>query len=179
MTTVKKTSKLCIVGSLWGESTGGRWMPLTAQMTSNVENVSMSWCHHGKTLKLDYIIYSFAIPYLNWFYWVYFQNLNSIKFISSHICVSKLCNNWFVVKPLSEPVLSYCYLNPWNKFQLKFELWYDKIVPIVMQENASENVVCKIEAILPQCFFKKRSMACWWVFASGRLLQSPSMVTVS
>ena len=43
--TLKKTSKLCISGLLWGESNNDWWIPL--KNSSNAESVSMSWRHHA------------------------------------------------------------------------------------------------------------------------------------
>ena len=40
--TGKEPSKLPIIGTLWGESTGG----FPSQKTCNAERFSMSWCHH-------------------------------------------------------------------------------------------------------------------------------------
>ena len=48
----------------------------------------------------------------------------------------------FGAKPLSIPMLDYCHLDPWKQILLKFEL-----DTILIQENASENVDCKILAI--------------------------------
>ena len=68
----------------------------------------------------------------------------------------------FSAKPLSEPVLEYCLVDPWEQTSVKF---YSKL-KIFIQENAFENVVCEVAAILsqPQCvkqnkiiiFFTKR-----------------------
>ena len=41
----KKTSKLCVPVSLWGEFTRRRWIP--TQRVSNAENVSIWWRHHA------------------------------------------------------------------------------------------------------------------------------------
>ena len=40
----KTISKPHIAGSLWGESTGDQWIPLTKGQ--NVERISISWCYH-------------------------------------------------------------------------------------------------------------------------------------
>ena len=46
--TSKKTSKFCITGPLWGESTGDRWLPSQRY----TEAISISWHHHEFGLKL-------------------------------------------------------------------------------------------------------------------------------
>ena len=53
------------------------------------------------------------------------------------------------VKPLSEPMLIYCKLNPLEQTSLKFEL----NALTFLEEIAFENVICKMSAILfwPQC----------------------------
>ena len=52
-------------------------------------------------------------------------------------------------KPISEPMLGYCLFDPWNKFQWN----YNQNRHISIQDNAFENVVCKMAATLsrPQC----------------------------
>ena len=55
-------------------------------------------------------------------------------------------------QPLSEPMLEYCYIvnwTLWNKFQWNF----NRNSNIFIQENAFENIVCEMSAILsrPQC----------------------------
>ena len=52
-------------------------------------------------------------------------------------------------KPLSEPMLEYCYLDPWEQTSVKSY----RNLNIFIQENACENVVWKMAAILsrPQC----------------------------
>ena len=54
----------------------------------------------------------------------------------------------FGTKPLSEPMLGYYFVNwtHWNRLQWKFNL----IATIVIQENALENVVCKM-VMIPIC----------------------------
>ena len=44
-------------------------------------------------------------------------------------------------KPLSEPMLVYCWLGPWEQFSVKFD------ITIFIKENEFENVVCKIALI--------------------------------
>ena len=53
------------------------------------------------------------------------------------------------VKPLSEPMLEYCKLDPWERNSIKF----NQNSCIFIQGNAFENVVWKMTAILsrPQC----------------------------
>ena len=46
----------------------------------------------------------------------------------------------FGTKPLSEPMMEYCWLNPWDKLQWSF----DQNLYILIQENAFQNVVCKM-----------------------------------
>ena len=50
----------------------------------------------------------------------------------------------FGAKPLSEPVLEYCEFDPWEQTSVKF---YSKFKNFI-EENAFENVVCKMAAIL-------------------------------
>ena len=52
-------------------------------------------------------------------------------------------------KPLSEPMLEYCWLDPWNKLQWNFNRNSESFI----QENVFESVVCEMAAILsrPQC----------------------------
>ena len=52
-------------------------------------------------------------------------------------------------KPLSERMLEYCNLNPWEQTSVK----YFRNLYTVIQENAFENVVWKMAAVLsrPQC----------------------------
>ena len=49
-------------------------------------------------------------------------------------------------KPLSEPVLEKCYLDPGNLFQWNF----NQNTTIFIQENVFQNVVWKMVAILSQ-----------------------------
>ena len=72
-----------------------------------------------------------------------------------YICVSESSQRWFNgnrligARPLSEPMLEYLQLDPWKNIQWNFNRnWY-----IFIQENAFENVVRKMAAILyrPQC----------------------------
>ena len=48
----------------------------------------------------------------------------------------------FGAKPLPEPVLTYCQFDHWEETSMKFELKF------VIHENAFENVVCEMVAIL-------------------------------
>ena len=50
----------------------------------------------------------------------------------------------FGTKPLPEPILTYCQLDPEEQTSVKIESKYK----ISTEENAFENVVCKMEAIL-------------------------------
>ena len=52
-------------------------------------------------------------------------------------------------KPLSEPMLEYCWLEPWRQIQWNLH----QNLYIFIQENAFENVVGKMAAMLsrPQC----------------------------
>ena len=52
-------------------------------------------------------------------------------------------------KPLSETMLDYCYLNPYEQTSVKFQSEFKHFI----HENALENVVCEIASILsrPQC----------------------------
>ena len=52
----------------------------------------------------------------------------------------------FGAKPRSEPMLAYCYLDPGNIFQWNS----NKNTIIFIQENAFENIVCEMAAILSQ-----------------------------
>ena len=47
-------------------------------------------------------------------------------------------------KPLTEPVLTYCQLDPQEQTSVKFESHYKTSI----HENAFENVVCEMAAIL-------------------------------
>ena len=49
----------------------------------------------------------------------------------------------FGAKPLPEPMLIYCELDRWEQTSVKFESKF-------MEENAYENVLCKMSAILSQ-----------------------------
>ena len=66
-------------------------------------------------------------------------------------------------KPLSQPMLEYCQLDPWEQTSMKFQsqfihfysrkcIWkcrnFNRNSYIFIQENAFENVVCKMELIL-------------------------------
>ena len=75
-----------------------------------------------------------------------------------HICFSKkktfvqiMAFRLIGAKPLSEPMLEYCYWTGRNKLQWKFN-WNSYFI---IQENVFENVVWKIAAILsqPQCVY--------------------------
>ena len=52
-------------------------------------------------------------------------------------------------KPLSEPMMSYCLVDPWVLFHLNS----NRNKTIFIEENEFENVVCKMATILsgPQC----------------------------
>ena len=50
----------------------------------------------------------------------------------------------FGAKPLSEPMLGYCQLNPLNKIQWIF----NRNTNLFIHENASQNIVCQKAAIL-------------------------------
>ena len=52
----------------------------------------------------------------------------------------------FGAKPLPEPVLVYSWLNSWEQISVKFE--WNTI--ILIQENASEIVVCQNGGICPR-----------------------------
>ena len=52
----KKTSKLSVTGLCAGNSPGAGWFP--TQMASNVENVSIWWCHHDIA---DYLCISLTV----------------------------------------------------------------------------------------------------------------------
>ena len=52
----------------------------------------------------------------------------------------------FAAKPLSEPMLKYCQLDPWEQILVKFT----RNLNISIQENAFENAVCEIAVILPR-----------------------------
>ena len=52
----------------------------------------------------------------------------------------------FGTKPLSKPMLGYCQLDPMNKLQWKFS----KNTQLFIHENAYENIVCEMAAILSQ-----------------------------
>ena len=58
-----------------------------------------------------------------------------------------------VAKPLTEPTLENCQLDPGNKLQWNF----NRNSNIFVQENSFENVVCKMAPILslPQCVNKQ------------------------
>ena len=47
-------------------------------------------------------------------------------------------------KPLPEPMLTYCQLDPQEQTSVKFESKYKTFI----QENPVENIVCRIVAIL-------------------------------
>ena len=75
-----------------------------------------------------------------------------------HICFSKkktfvqiMACRLIGAKPLSEPMLEYCYWTGRNKLQWKFN-WNSYFI---IQENVFEKVVWKIAAILsqPQCIY--------------------------
>ena len=53
--TTKETSKFCIIGPLWEESNGQRWIPLT--MGQKSKSVSMSWWLHLQML-LSFIYFA-------------------------------------------------------------------------------------------------------------------------
>ena len=60
-------------------------------------------------------------------------------------------------KPLSESMLEYCQLHPWEQTSVKFNRNWN----IFIQENALENIVCEMASILsrPQCVKASRH---WW-----------------
>ena len=55
----------------------------------------------------------------------------------------------FGAKSLSEPMLDYCQLGPWEHIAVKFESKYNNLI----EEDAFENTISKILVILsrPQC----------------------------
>ena len=69
------------------------------------------------------------------------------------------CRLWGA-RPLPEPMLTVCQLYLHEEILVKFEL-ETKQNNIFIQENASENVACKMEAIL---------QASTWYTASGLIL---------
>ena len=50
----------------------------------------------------------------------------------------------FGAKPLSQPMLGYCQLNPQEQLQWN----YNQNTEIFIEENAFENIVCEMAAIL-------------------------------
>ena len=50
----------------------------------------------------------------------------------------------FDAKPSSKPKLGYCQLGPWEQTSVKFCSKYKTFI----HENASENIVCEMAAIL-------------------------------
>ena len=57
----------------------------------------------------------------------------------------------FGIKPLPEPMLTYCYLHPQEQISVKFET----NINIFIKKNPFEHVVCKVLSILsrPHCDF--------------------------
>ena len=74
----------------------------------------------------------------------YMRQLNIPTLIQLMVC------RLFGAKPLSQPMLLYCHLDPKKHISGKF---YSINSKGLIQENALENVVCKMAAILsrPQC----------------------------
>ena len=55
----------------------------------------------------------------------------------------------FCTKPISEPMLAYCQLDPWEQFSVKFLSKFRHF----RSRKAVENIICKMATILswPQC----------------------------
>ena len=67
----------------------------------------------------------------------------------THTCVSKLSSlvqimarRLFIAKPLFEPMIMYCQYDPNDYISMKYHL---KFTNVFIQENAFENIVCKVQ----------------------------------
>ena len=100
-----------------------------AQRASNVENVSIWWRHHDVWVSTDNRHVDRLIS------WLLVKIRVDMIFILNHqnrmrhICVSKLYHHWFSqvmacylfrTKPLSEPMLTFCQLDPQEQNSEKF-----------------------------------------------------------
>ena len=74
----------------------------------------------------------------------------------------------FATKPLSGPVLAYCWLDTWQQTSLTFESKYK----IFIQEYEFENAVQNMEAISsrPQCWIQGPSRCFAKLTTAGRIL---------
>ena len=75
----------------------------------------------------------------------------------THISVSKLGHHWFTWWLVAWPAPSHCLNQSWNSINWthgnKFQWIFNQNTTIFIQQNAFENVVCKVSSILsrPQC----------------------------
>ena len=128
----KKTSKLRVTGLGVGNSPGTG--EFSAQRASNAENVSILWRHH-----VDYFCIitrgarwsNLKLWYLSMFhecahYLIKLVSFNSLRpsdeYMSQYtrpILDQIMACGLIGTKPLSEPVLAYCQLNPWEQITIK------------------------------------------------------------
>ena len=96
-----------------------------------------------------------------------------------HVCISESGQHWFRsalvqimacrlfgAKPLPEPMLDYCQLDTWNKFQWNL----NQNTKFFIHENASVNIVCKKAAILSRGRWVKESGSRLKLHIAGILL---------
>ena len=127
-----KTSKLHVTGLCTGNSlVTGEFL---AQMASNAENVSISWRH--------YVINSSPLSAAYMRQWT---GSTLVQVMACHL---------FGTKPLPEPTLAYCLLDPfrnnlhWNSNRNTWIRLGANFNDIWIHENVIENVICKITVIL-------------------------------
>ena len=103
----KKTSKLCITGLCAGNSPEAR--EFRTQMASNVENVSIWWCHH------DWSQVTHARTRMPWHTWhcTHRTHLHTLTQIMGCLLYGN--------KPFSKPVLAYCKLDTYEQIWVNFE----------------------------------------------------------
>ena len=112
----KKTSKPRVNGLCVGNSPGTGEFP--AQMASNAENASIWWRHHVVGIFTDCILSctehhyrSFLTP-LSAAYTRQWTGSTLVQVMASRL---------FGAKPLPEPMVAFCQLDPWEQISVKFE----------------------------------------------------------
>ena len=123
-----------------------RWMPHLGDEKSTLVQV-MPWCHLAPSYHLSRYWSSSVRPYsIIRSQWVNSSPPNAAymhQWIVSALLQIMACR-LYGAKPLSEPMLDYYQLNPGNNFQWNS----NQNTKFFSHKNASENIVCKMAAIL-------------------------------
>ena len=109
----KETSKLCVTGLCAANSPGTG--EFSAQMASYAENVSIWWRHNDISAKICIFYHNFVdrTPFPK-SYWVLDPHFSTLDFVQ-HCCgipIFKTGHDSPGAKPLPEPILTYCQLDP-------------------------------------------------------------------